>query len=135
VTNGFNDSTQDHELTSGLRDALAGRFDRVDWDGLHDRIMADALSRSGPQQRPADVLASWSVRGSAAAGVLLAAGIAALLLMSDSADADPVPPGFWPVAEELIAAVPADTRQLLQAASDAERLLQIMSGGEEIIAR
>jgi hypothetical protein len=137
MTNGFGRAPDEQVIRSALQDALRDRFDGVDWDRLCDRIVADAVSRGGVAQRPVEILAAWSVRGAVAAGALFAAGLAVLLFVSDSGEADTVPPGFWPVAEELIAGVPEDTRRLIEAGADVDGLLRLMvaDGGRESTPR
>jgi hypothetical protein len=116
----------DHEIRAALQHALRDRFDGVAWAALHDRIVADGLARSTGARGPSEVLAAWSPRAAMAAGSLIAAGVLALLLISDGAEADTVPPGFWPVAEELLAGVPEDARRLINAGTQPEELLALI---------
>jgi hypothetical protein len=117
----------DSEVRAALQDLFQHRFEHVDWDRLNARIVADAVTRTSVPSGPADVLAAWSPRASLTAGGLIAAGVAALLFFSERVDADPVPPGFWPVAEELLAGLPPDARRLLEAGSDPQDLLELIT--------
>jgi hypothetical protein len=117
----------DSEVRAALQDLFHDRFEHVDWERLNARIVADAARRTSVVSGPAEVLAAWSPRASLTAGGLIAAGFAALLLFSGPADADAVPPGFWPVAEELLAGLPPDARRLLTAGSDPHDLLELVT--------
>jgi hypothetical protein len=118
---------EDPEVSEALQDLFQDRFDGVDWARLNERIVAEGVRWSMAPRGPAEVLAGWSRRAAVPAGGLIAAGVAALLLFSDGAEADSAPPGFWPVAEELLAGLPADTRRLLNAGSEAQELLQLIA--------
>lgn len=132
---------QDDELVpSLLRDALAHRFDDVDFDALESRIVAQAGARSthtvvghAPSQ-PDDpswrAMARWSGRGIPVAATLLAAGIAAIALLPRPHE-QAEPAGFWPVAEDLMATLPADTRLLIDAGTNVESLLTAMLASAE----
>jgi hypothetical protein len=124
-------------VRAALQHELRDRFDGVAWEPLHDRIVAAALARHAGLRGPSEVLAAWSPRAAVAAGLLTAAGLLALLLIPDGADADAVPPGFWPVAEELLAAAPEETRMLLNAGAQPEGLLELIvpAAREEVIRR
>jgi hypothetical protein len=117
----------DSEVRAALQDLFHDRFENVDWERLNARIVAEAAGRPTVPCGPADVLAAWSPRASVTAGGLIAAGIAALLLFSERVDADAVPPGFWPVAEELLAGLPPDARRLLYAGSEPQGLLELIT--------
>jgi hypothetical protein len=116
----------DRDVRAALQRELSHRFDGVAWEQLHDRIVADAAVHWSGAQRPSEVLAAWSPRGALVAGTIAAAGLLALLLVSDGAEADTVPPGFWPVAEELLAGVPAETRRVMEAGTRPEGLLELI---------
>jgi hypothetical protein len=117
----------DSEVRAALQDLFHDRFDHVDWERLNERIVADAAGWSTAHAGPAEVLAAWSPRASLTAGGLIAAGVAALLLFSDRVEADAVPPGFWPVAEELLAGLPPDARRLLSAGSEPQDVLELIT--------
>jgi hypothetical protein len=118
---------EDPEVSQALQDLFQARFDQVDWARLNERIVTDGADWMMATRGPAEVLAAWSRLASLTAGGLIAAGLAALLLFSDGAEADTAPPGFWPVAEELLAGLPADTRKLLNAGSEPQALLQLIA--------
>jgi hypothetical protein len=127
----------DPEVRDALQDLFRDRFHGVDWEQLNQSIIADAAIRSAAPGGPAEVLAGWAHRASLTASGLIAAGLAALLLFSDGAEADTVPPGFWPVAEELLAGVSPDTRRLINAGSETQELLELIvaDAGEEVNRR
>jgi hypothetical protein len=128
----------DPELRRVLRAALAQRFDDVDWDRLHGGIMAAAAHRAETGGRAWECVARWSARGVPAAAAALVAAVVILWIMpAGRATADPGPPGFWPVAEELLANLPEETRRLLGAGADDETMLRavLADGGRERGAR
>jgi hypothetical protein len=117
----------DPQLRAALKDVLAAPVDDVDWDRLHGQIMADAWARG--RRRPERAfarVAAWSPRGiPLAAAALVAAALA--LWIAPPPPARTPPPEFWPVAQELISALPEETRLLLDAGTDVESLLRAMS--------
>jgi hypothetical protein len=140
MTNDFEPASGDRDpdprtaqvVRPALQRALSDRFDGVDWDALHARIMADAATRQPAVAEPWSLVARWAYRGIPAAGALLAAGLAALLILPlDSRPAAAAPPGFWPVAEELMAGVPEDTRRLIDAGADVASLLDLVLAAEQ----
>lgn len=126
----------DRELKAALRAALAAPFDEVDWERLHARIAVAAEARraaAAAPKRTSEWMVAWSRRGIPAVAAALAAAIAALLVLPIERRApDPQPPGFWPVAEELMSNLPEETRSLLLAGEDMESLLRaVMADGRE----
>lgn len=126
----------DEELKGALQAAVRKPFGEVDWGRLHDRIMADAETHvRDAAARPYDMVMAWSSRGiPVAAGALAAAAAAALLwIVPIMRPVGQAPPGFWPVAEELISSLPENTRLWLSAGSDEDSLLTALMvyGGEE----
>jgi hypothetical protein len=126
----------DGELKAALRSAVSPPVGEVDWDRLHGRILAAAASRRGITARPkraSDWVAAWSRRGIPALATARAAAVVALLVLPlDRRAAEPEPPGFWPIAEELVSGLPEATRRLLLAGDDVESLLQaVMANGRE----
>jgi hypothetical protein len=115
------------EVRAALQDLFHDRFEGVDWERLNARIVADAVEGSTVPSGPAEVLAAWSPRASLTAGGLIAAGVTVLLLVSGRVEADAVPAGFWPVAEELLAGLPPDARRLLDAGSEPQALLELIT--------
>jgi acyl-CoA synthetase (AMP-forming)/AMP-acid ligase II len=116
----------ERELKAALHSAVTPPVDDVDWHRLHERIMAAAEARSAAvPRRASEWVAAWSRRGIPAVAAALAAGLVALLIVPIERRApDPQPPGFWPVAEELMSNVPEETRRLLLAGDDVESLLR-----------
>jgi hypothetical protein len=132
MTDHFGRDTEAQELRRALQDAVSHRFDDVDFERLRARIVADAREgRAGGGAAHWELVQRWSRRGIPAAAALLAAGIAALLILPP-ATTEPAAAGavFWPVAEELLSGVPDDTRLLIEAGSDVERLLNLMLAHE-----
>jgi hypothetical protein len=132
MTNGYESPDDEQELRSALQHALADRFDGVDWEDLRARILAAAAVRApGEAPEPLTLVARWAKRGIPAAGALLAAGIAALLVVPPGTRPDAgAATGFWPVAEELMADVPEETRRLIDAGSDVESMLNLVLAHE-----
>jgi hypothetical protein len=127
-------SNHDPEVRDALKELFRDRFDGVDFEQLNRRVIADAAIRAG-SAGPAEVLAGWSRRTSLTAGGLIAAVLTALLLFSDGAEADTVPPGFWSVAEELLAGVAPDTRRLIVAGSETQEMLNLIIADAEADAQ
>lgn len=131
MTNRFEGGGDKQEVRSALQDALSDRFDGVDWERLHARILADAARPAALGAQPWDVVASWASRGIPAAGALLAAAVVALLILPLNARSDAAAAAaLLPVAEELMASVPEETRLLLHAGSDLESLLNLVLADE-----
>jgi hypothetical protein len=143
MTDRTNKDHHDDDLVSSmLRDALADRFDGVDFDALQARIVGDANARSAraaignhatsraPDAASWRTMARWSARGIPVAATLLAAGVAAIVLLSPARE-QPAPAGFWPVAEDLMSTLPADTRLLIDAGTNIESLLTAMLASAE----
>jgi hypothetical protein len=128
---------EDLDVRAALQHELRHRFDGVDWERLHDRIVGDALTQWDGPRGPAQVLAAWSRGGAIAASALLAAALAALLLVPPDAGGDAAEAGFWPVAEELLAGVPDETRRLIDAGTRPDRLLELVvaDAREEVTRR
>jgi hypothetical protein len=124
----------DGELKEALRSAITPPLGAVDWERLHERIMTDARRRATPTpMRASEWVAAWSRRGIPAVASALAAAIAALLILPiERRAAVPQPPGFWPVAEELVSSLPEETRRMLLAGDDVDSLLgAVMADGRE----
>jgi hypothetical protein len=125
----------DQELKAALRAALAAPFDEVDWERLHARIVAAEARRAAAAtpKHTSEWMVAWARRGIPAVAAALAAAIAALLVLPiERRTPDPQPPGFWPVAEELMSNLPEETRSLLLAGEDVESLLRaVMADGRE----
>lgn len=126
----------DEELKEALQAAVRKPFDEVDWDRLRDGIMADAVTHfRSPAGRSYDWVTAWSSPGIPVAASALAAAAAVVLLWIAPIvrPAGETPPGFWPVAEELVSSLPESTRLLLSAGSDEDSLLTALMvyGGEE----
>lgn len=115
----------DEELRVALREVLAPPVGDVDWRELHARIMGDAERRQMESSASAlGRVSAWSRGGTPfAAAVLLAASLVLWIVPAPPRPADAAPPGFWPVAEELLAGLPHESRQLLNAGTDVETML------------
>lgn len=126
----------DDELKEALQAAVRKPFDEVDWDRLREGIMADAETHfHSATGRPYDWVTAWSSRGIpvAASALAAAAAVALLWIVPIMRPGGEAPPGFWPVAEELVLSLPESTRLLLSAGSDGDSMLTALMvyGGEE----
>jgi hypothetical protein len=124
----------DGELKAALRSVVRPPVDDVDWGRLQDRIMVAATRCSSASPVHAtEWVAAWSRRGIPAVASALAAAMAALLILPvERRTVDAQPPGFWPVAKELMSNLPEETRRLLLAGEDAESLMRaVMADGRE----
>lgn len=114
----------DRELKRALKAAVTTRLEEVHWDGLYERIMADAEARVGDsQERTFARVAAWWSRGVPAATAALAAAVLALWILPAPPAPEAPPPEFWPVAQELMSNLPEDTHLLLDAGRDVEGML------------
>jgi acyl-CoA synthetase (AMP-forming)/AMP-acid ligase II len=128
----FSYEPNDGELKAALRSAVRPTGNDVDWERLHERIMdAAAACRPASPARASDWIAAWSRRSIPAVASVLAAAVATLLFLPiERQTRDAQPPGFWPVAEELMSDLPEETRRMLLAGEDMESLLRaVMADG------
>ena len=125
----------DEEWRRALRAATAPPMDEVDWAGLRHAIISEAERRFEAPRAPVyRTVSHWSSRGiPVAAAALLAACLVLWTLPATGSSADTAPPGFWPVAEELVRGLPDETRQILDASTDVESMIRAMvaSAAEE----